>query len=70
MSVNTTGDLRKLLAETIEEVKAGEIGLAEASKIVKLAAQINESFYSEIKVIQVLKEASEATHPLGDLPLS
>ena len=67
MAIETTGQLRKLLADVIEQVRAGDIGLDEASRITKLAAQVNESFYSEMKVAQVMQACGEAASELGKL---
>lgn len=68
-SISTTGELRKFLAETILEVKSGKIGLEEASRITKLAAQINEGFYSELKAQRVAAELGTDAKPLGELPI-
>lgn len=69
--IKTTGQLRKFLAETIVKVGDGSIGLDEASRITKLAAQVNESFYSEIKIAKTQWEigAQSESKKLGDLPL-
>jgi hypothetical protein len=41
-----------------------------ARNIVKLAAQVNESFYSEIKIKKVQLEAGDQTAKLGSLPIN
>ena len=68
--IKTAGDLRSFLAKTMEEVRAGEIDLDVASRITKLAGQVNESFYAEIKVAKIRAEAGETLIELGALPLS
>ena len=48
-NIKTTGDLREFLTEVMEEVRAAKLTVDRASSVIKAAAQINESFYSEIK---------------------
>lgn len=69
--IETTGQLRKFLTETIVQIREGAIGLDEAGKITKLAAQIHESFYSEIKIQKAQWEMGvQVKHSeLGSLPL-
>lgn len=57
--IKTTGQLRAFLSDTITKVSTGEIGLEEASRITKLAAQVNESFYSEIKIAKTKWEMGQ-----------
>ena len=65
--IRTTGDLREFLSELLVSVRAGELGADEARSMVKVAAQINESFYSEIKIAQVHYDAGKASADLGNL---
>ena len=51
----------------MQEVKNGDIDIDKASRITKLAGQINESFYSEIKVAKIRIESGEAMIDLGDM---
>jgi hypothetical protein len=67
--IKTTGDLREFLAMTIEDVASGDIDLDKATHITKLAAQVNESFYSEIKVARIRNEMGDKILPLGDMTL-
>ena len=69
MSINTTGELRKFLATMLLGVKNGDLDLDKASRITKMAGQINESFYAEIKVAKIRLEAGEAMTKLGDMPI-
>jgi hypothetical protein len=48
-------------------VKNGDLDLDKASRITKLAGQINENFYAEIKVAKVRAEAGENMPALGDM---
>ena len=67
MEIKTTGDLRNFLAETMTAVRDGAIDIDRAARITNLAGQINESFYSEIKVAKVRAEAGESLVGLGAL---
>lgn len=67
--IKTTGDLREFLADTILNVKSGQLELDRASRITKLAGQINESFYAEIKAAKVRAEARQVVVQLGQLAL-
>jgi len=68
-SITTTGQLRQFLAAALIAVKSGEMGLDEAARITKLAAQINEGFYSELKAQKIAVEIGSAVTPLGELPI-
>lgn len=63
--IRTTGELRDFLAEMLLDVKNGDVDLDKASQITKLAGQINESFYAEIKVAKIRTEAGAAMADLG-----
>lgn len=67
--VKTTGELRAFLAEVMTEVRTGEIDIEKASRITKLAGQINESMYAEIKVARIRAEAGESMAALGAMPV-
>jgi len=63
--IKTTGELRDFLANMMIGVKNGDLDLDKASRITKLAGQINESFYAEIKVAVLRTEAGEEFTKLG-----
>lgn len=63
--VQTTGALRDFLANMMIGVKNGTVDLDKASRITKLAGQINESFYAEVKVAKIRAEAGEVMPALG-----
>jgi hypothetical protein len=67
--IQTTGGLREFLASAINNVANGTMDSDKARNITKLAAQINESFYSEIKIAKVQKEMGKEAAELGALPL-
>lgn len=68
-SIRTTGELRLFLSELLCNVQNGTADLESARTMVKLAAQINESFYAETKVAQVTMEMKKVPSELGDLSL-
>lgn len=70
LDMQTTGDLRQFLAGMLTAIQNGDLPVDRASQITKMAGQINESFYSEVKVWLVRKAAGDADTKLGTLPLN
>ena len=64
-TIRTTGELRDFLAMMMVGVKNGDLDLDKARNITKLAGQINESFYAEVKVAKVRAEAGQVMPALG-----
>lgn len=69
-SIKTTGALREFLVNIMLGVKDGNVKIDEAARITKLAAQVNESFYSEIKIAKVAIETGAVATELGKLPIN
>lgn len=69
-SIKTTGQLRDFLVLTMEDVKAGMLDPDKASRITKLAGQVNESFYAEIKTARIRREFGEETCKLGEMQIA
>lgn len=67
--IKKSGDLRQFLADSIMAVKNGHMDLHKAREITKLAAQINESFYSEIKIAKTAKELGQVAVGMGELKI-
>jgi hypothetical protein len=67
--ITNVGQLRKFLATAMQGVADGTLELEKASQLTKLAAQVNESFYSEAKVARLRAEAGDAMPKLGQLPI-
>lgn len=65
--IKSTGELRQFLVDMMINVKAGILAIDRAAIITKMAGQVNESFYSEIKVARVQKEAGIKAAALGAL---
>ena len=68
--INTTGDLRKFLCNSISSVANGTMDIAKAREVTKLAGQVNESFYSEVKVARLQIDLKEEADKLGSLPVA
>jgi hypothetical protein len=67
--IKTTGQLRDFLADMMIGVKNGDLNIDKASRITKMAGQINESLYAEIKVAKVRLEAGEEMAKLGEMKI-
>lgn len=67
--ITTTGELREFLCAMINGVANGTVDTEKARNVTKLAAQINESFYSEVKVAKTQLEAGREASALGALPI-
>lgn len=67
--IETSGQLREFLIGIMVGVKDGHVKVDEASRITKLAAQINESLYAEIKIAKVHIEAGKVAPDMGNLAL-
>jgi len=67
--IKTTGELRDFLAGLLVGIENGHVGADEARNITKMAAQINESFYSEIKIARVHMDAGKEAAALGTLKI-
>jgi hypothetical protein len=44
--------------------------IAKAREVTKLAGQVNESFYSEVKVARLQMDMEKEVHKLGSLPVN
>lgn len=69
-AIKTTGDLREFLVNMMVGVKNGDLDIQEANSINKLAAQVNESFYSEIKIAKISAESGQQVVELGQLGIN
>lgn len=66
--ITTNGQLRQLLADTCQKVVDKKIDPAEASVLGKLAAQISENMYAEIKARELLN--IDFGQAFGSLPIN
>jgi hypothetical protein len=51
--ITTTGELREFLCSSINSVANGTMDIPKAREVTKLAGQVNESFYAEVKVARL-----------------
>ncbi len=69
-SIQNTGQLREFLVDMMVGVKNGMVDTEKARNLVKLAGQVNESFYAETKVMKIKAEAGQAIQAFGSLPIN
>ncbi len=67
--IKTTGQLRQFLADALLSVKAGEMDADTARNLTKIASQINESIYSEIKASRMMQELQQVSPSMGQLAI-
>jgi hypothetical protein len=68
--ITTSGQLRDFLCSMINGVANGTFDSDKARNVTKLASQVNESFYSEIKIAKVMTDAGKEVSSLGNLPIA
>lgn len=68
--IKTTGELREFISNMMMGVKNGDLDTNKANSITKMAAQINESFYAEIKIAKIKLEAGQKLSDLGSLQIN
>lgn len=67
--IKNSAELRDFLSNMMLGIKNGDIDADKARNITKMAGQINENFYVEIKVAQVRAEAGQKLFELGAMPI-
>jgi len=65
--ISTAGDLRAFLSSALVELRAGTLDAAKANAIQRLASQINESMYAELKAMALMKSLAKNVDDFGDL---
>ena len=68
-TIITTGDLRKALIDAIVDVRHGHLDVPRAQSIAKLASQVTESLYAELKVYKMQVDLGKEGSELNTLPL-
>lgn len=69
-NIKTSGEVRQFLVETMQEIKEGKVEGEVARNVIKISAQINESFYSEAKIAKLKMDAGQSADKIGQLPLN
>jgi hypothetical protein len=67
--IETVGQLRAYLTTVLQDIVAGKVDQNDARNATKVAAQINENFYAEVKIQKMRLEAGEHLGKLGSLPI-
>jgi len=67
--ITKTSELREYLCSAINMVGNGTMDAEKARNIVKIAGQINESLYAEVKVARTKIELGKAADEFGELSL-
>lgn len=65
--ITNTGELIELLCSAINSVANGTMDVEKAGNITKLAEQVNESFYAEVKVCKTKMDMGLEADKLGEL---
>jgi hypothetical protein len=68
--ITTTGELREFLCSSINSVANGTMDISKAREVTKLAGQVNESFYSEVKVARLKLDLQQKADDLGKLNIN
>lgn len=67
--IKTTGQLREVIAQAINDVANGTMTIDNATAIHKLARNISDSLYSETKIAMFSNQIGVDIHKMGDLPI-
>ncbi len=67
--ITNAGKLREFLCSSINAVGNGTMSTDKARDITRLAAQVNESLYAEVKVAKTQIELGKEASKFGSLPL-
>lgn len=67
--IATTGELRRFMADMLLDIKEGKVEEGAARNIIKMSAQLNESFYSEAKIAKLKIDAGEQMDKFGTLSI-
>lgn len=69
-AIKTTGELRQFLLEGMTALRDGKMDISTANTLQKMASQINESLYAELKAMALMQQLSQEQQPLGHRPLT
>lgn len=67
--ITNTGELREFLLSAINGVANGSFDVHKAKEITKIAAQVNENLYAEVKVAKTQIELGNEAAKFGALNL-
>ena len=67
--IETTGQLRAVLANAARDVLNGDLSIPEAMALHTLAKSIGDSLYNEAKIAMFARSAQQKTAEMGELRL-
>ena len=67
--ITNTGELRAFLCNSINGVANGTFDINKAKEVTKIASQINESLYAEVRVAKTQVELGKEASKFGELNL-
>ena len=67
--MNTTGDMRKVLANAALSVIEGKMSIEKAQTLHKLSRNITDSLYSEAKIGALQKDLGREVARFGQMPI-
>jgi hypothetical protein len=65
--IRTTGDIRRTLAQTMSDIRTGEIPVQKAMAIAALAKEITSSMQTEVNIAKAKFALGENGKALGDI---
>jgi cellobiose-specific phosphotransferase system component IIA len=65
MTISTAGDARRLILETIAELKAGTMDASRGMAIAANMKVLNDSVFAEVAVAKVAMQAKDRGHDFG-----
>lgn len=69
LKLDTQGDLRRFLLESMVELRNGEIPTSMANGLARLASTVNDSLFAEARIAVVAMMAGQTPTEIGDLNL-
>lgn len=65
--IRTSGDVRRLLAQTMSDIRSGEISVDKANAIAAISKEITASLQVEVNVAKVRIQTADNGKALGEL---
>lgn len=65
--IRTSGDVRRLLAQTMSDIRSGDISVDKANAIAALSKELTSSLQVEVNVAKVRIQTMDSAKALGEL---
>ena len=65
--IRTSGDVRRLLAQTMSDIRSGDISVDKANAIAALSKELTASLPAEVNVAKVRIQTMDSGKALGEL---